>query len=307
MHNRVLFIGSKESGFRVLKNIFRMSPDKMIGCVTVDDSEDMRSKLKEFQSFCGKKNINIEVLTGKCDLTDIVEKFNPDICFVMGWYYIIPESLLEKVSGGFIGIHNSILPAHRGFAPVVWAMIGGENRTGFSVFSFDGGMDTGDVWYQEIVEIEADDYIADILDKIDKRIGLFFEKHYLKILSGELEPHKQATEGISYGARRTEEDGYIAWSKDNDKIYNFIKAQSKPYPGAFTTYRGKKITIWRAEKFQYPIQGNPGQVGLIDKENKEVIVVCGNNTGIIIRTIEVEGKGMVVTDYIKSLNYRLGS
>ena len=65
-------------------------------------------------------------------------------------------------------------------------------------------------------------------------------------------------------------------------------------------------SIWRADKFLYPIQGTPGQVGLIDKENNEVIVVCGNNTGIIIKKIEIEGKEMMVTDYIKSLSDRLG-
>ena len=306
MYNRVLFIGSKESGLKIMKKMYQLSPDKIVGCVTIDDSGDMRSKLRDFQAFCKENSIEINVMTGKCDLTGIIEKYSPDICFVMGWYHIISESLIQKVSGGFIGIHNSMLPSHRGFAPVVWAMISGESRTGFSVFAFDAGIDTGDVWYQDIVEIETDDYIADVLDKIDKKVGLFFEKHYLKLLSGELKPHKQVVEGISYGARRTEEDGCIVWSKDNSEIYNFIKAQSKPYPGAFTTYKGKKITIWRADKFLYPIQGTPGQVGLIDKENNEVIVVCGNNTGIIIKKIEIEGKEMMVTDYIKSLSDRLG-
>lgn len=98
--NRILFVGSKESGLKILKKIHDMSVDLLVGCVTVDDREDTRSALDGFRSFCEKNNIDLDVLSGKCDLTDSVRKFVPDICFVMGWYYIISEELLYRVPGG---------------------------------------------------------------------------------------------------------------------------------------------------------------------------------------------------------------
>ena len=153
MYNRVLFIGSKLSGYRVLKLIHEISPDTLVGCVTINDSEDGRSEYNSILDYCHNMNISVDVLDGKCDLTDSIRKYKPDLCIVMGWYYIIPLNLLEKVKGGFIGIHNSLLPLYRGFAPVVWAIISGESETGFSVFSFDKGMDTGKIWYQEKVDI----------------------------------------------------------------------------------------------------------------------------------------------------------
>lgn len=91
MYNRVLFIGSKESGLRVLNKMYSATPDRLIGCVTVDDSSDTRSKLDQIKLFCNENEIPIDVLTGKCDLTESIDKYKPDNCFVMGWYYIIVE------------------------------------------------------------------------------------------------------------------------------------------------------------------------------------------------------------------------
>ena len=172
-YNRVLFIGSKAGDLNVLREIYTSLGDILIGCVTVDDAVDTRSELSRFRKYCDENDISLIVLEGKCDLTDVIREYVPDLCVVMGWYYIIPERVIESVEGGFIGIHNSLLPAHRGFAPVVWSMIDGEKETGFSVFSFDNDMDTGNIWYQEKIEIKDGDYVADVLKRIDIRIGLF--------------------------------------------------------------------------------------------------------------------------------------
>lgn len=302
---RILFIGSKESGLKVLKKIYALSGEVLVGCVTVDDAEDVRSDLDDFRIFCKKHDIDLDVLCGKCDLTDSVKKFMPDICFVMGWYYIISEEVLSSLPGGFIGIHNSLLPRHRGFAPVVWSMIAGEKKTGFSVFSFDRGMDTGDVWYQKEVEIEEKDYVSDVLKKIDMEIEKFFDDCFLNILNGTLKPQKQRELNVSYGARRTAEDGRINWEKTAQEIYNFIRAQSKPYPGAYAFYNEQKIKIWRAEVFQYRIQGTPGQIGIINHDDGMAVVVCGEDTGLVLHEIEASETERPILDVVKGLEKRM--
>ncbi len=284
-----------------MKILNKLSSETLVGCVTVDDITDTRSKRNEIYKYCIENNIPIDILTGRCDLSSSIEKYRPDLCIVMGWYYIISESVLSNVKGGFIGIHNSLLPAHRGFAPVVWAMIAGEKETGFSVFSFDKGMDTGDIWYQEKIEIGEEDYISDILSKIDNKIELFFCNNYLKILSGELRPSSQVHDGISYGARRLPEDGRINWNKTSYEIYNFVRAQSCPYPGAYSEYKGNIVRIFQSRCFDYPIQGNPGQIGLI--EGDSVVVVCGNNTGLVLDMIEVDGKKIKAIKYIDGIGH----
>lgn len=307
MYRRILFIGSKESGFKVFKKMHELSSDRLIGCVTMDDTEDERSVLDNFMEYCQKKQIPLQILTGKCDITSSIEGLNPDICFVMGWYYIIPDSVLKKVRGGILGIHNSLLPSYRGFAPVVWAMIHGEKEIGFSVFSMNDGMDTGKIWFQRKVFVSETDYISDVLTKIDEGINDFFDKSYLKILSGDLRPYEQGHENISYGARRMPEDGRIDWNRNAEEIYNFIRAQSRPYPGAYSYYRGNKVTIWKAEIFPYVIYGKPGQVGMIDAEEQKAVIVCGNNSGIVLHQVDKDKKEVKIIDLIKSLKYMFES
>lgn len=302
MFNRVLFIGSKTSGFKVLKAMYETSPDVLIGCVTVDDSTDTRSELNSFKEFCKNNNIPIKILTGKCDLRDTVSFYNPELCIVMGWYFLIPNDVLNSVKGGFVGVHYSLLPSYRGFAPVVWSILAGEKECGFSVFSISAGMDTGDIWYQSKVRIEESDYIADVLNKLDEGVIQFFNNHYNDLISGSLFPVAQKKEGISYGALRRPEDGRIDWNLPAIEVYNFIRAQSNPYPGAFSTYKGTVLTIWKSEVFPHPIHGTPGQIFLFDDS---VVIICGKSTGLIIDEIEIANKLLRARNYIKDLKYKM--
>lgn len=299
MYQRVLFIGSKRSGLNALTKMTKLRRKAIIGCITIDDRSDSRSVFPEILKFCEQEKISIEVLAGSCDITNCIHKYKPDICFVIGWYYLISIEIIKLVKGGFIGIHNSLLPSYRGFAPVVWAMINGEKDTGFSVFSFDEGMDTGDIWFQKAISIGENDYIEDILSKIDKGIEGFFDEKYEMILDGLCDVYAQKSANISYGAKRVPEDGKINWGESAAVVYNFIRAQSRPYAGTFSYYNGKKITIWKAKKFQYSIYGKPGQIGIIDKKNECIIVVCGYNTGILLEEIEVDEQIWRATDFIK--------
>ncbi len=306
MYHRVLFIGSKESGYNVFKTMFKVSPETLVGCVTLDDSDDTRSYKDHFIEFCDSNKIALNILRGKSDLSESIDRYKPDICIVMGWYHIISPRILDLVHGGFVGIHNSLLPRHRGFAPVVWSIIAGDNQTGFSVFSLDAGMDTGNLWYQEAIEINKSDYVEDIIAKLNRRIELFFRNKYIRILDGTLVPYRQTEEFVSYGARRLPDDGKIDWSLRAERIYDSIRAQSKPYPGAFTVYRGSKVTLWKSDVFMYPIQGRPGQIGIIDKNKGMVVIVCGENSGLIVTEVEINGDVVKSTDLICSLNYDVG-
>ena len=307
MYNRVLLIGSKDIGFNLLQQMYKAAPQNFVGCVTFDDSSDTRSRYGDIKKYCLKEGILVDVLEKSCNLKKSIEKYKPDICFVAGWYYLIPMDVISMVQGGFIGIHNSLLPSYRGFAPVVWAMINGEEKTGFSVFSLGDGVDTGDIWYQKEIIIGHKDHIGDVLEKINEQIFVFFEKEYLNILEGKIIPYKQKNENISYGAKRNHTDGLIDWSQNAIKVYNFIRAQSKPYPGAYFFYKDVKIRVWDVELFPFEIYGEAGQVGMIDAVRREVVVVCGNNTRIILKEVEIEDRIVKITECIKSLNDRVNS
>ncbi|MCI8699822.1 MAG: methionyl-tRNA formyltransferase [Clostridia bacterium] len=298
--NRVLFIGSKELGFSAFTEIYNISPEKIVGCVTVDDSLDTRSFFNEFKLFSTNNEIPFYVVNKSSQLNDIIDELKPDICFVLGWYFLISKNVLESVPNGFIGIHNSLLPKYRGFAPLVWTMINGDRQVGFSLFSFEEGMDTGDIWATGIVDVDEQDFVEDVIKKVDKEIVECIKNVYPRILSQSITPKKQSSDGITYCGKRLPDDGKINWYKNNLEVYNFIRAQSHPYPGAYTLIDGEKVIIWKCKRFDYPIYGTPGQVGLILDD--DIVVVCGDNTGLVITDYECNNETSLKK--LKSLNCR---
>lgn len=202
MLERVVFIGSKELGFSVLKELNRQFSDRLKACITVDDTGDSRSYLTEFRTYCSEHHQPLHILSGKCDISDYIKEYSPDICIVVGWYYLIDTRLLSQVKGGFIGVHNSLLPKYRGFAPLVWQLINGEKKVGFSVFLLDDGLDTGDIFYQEEIEISEKDYIADVLSIIEEKILTFFKNYYKNLLEETLVRHVQKETGASFCGKR---------------------------------------------------------------------------------------------------------
>lgn len=301
--DKVMFIGSKQMGFNALKRMYELAPDALCGCVTYDDRNDTRSVYDSIIQFCNEKEIPSYSLTGRCDISQIIIDNNPDICFVIGWYFIIQKKTLDRVPYGFLGIHASLLPAYRGHAPLVWAMINGEKETGYSIFQLEDGVDTGKILYSEGIEIDEADYISDVLKKVEDSTINFFSRKYRDILKGQFQWEDQQGMG-SFGAKRIEEDGKIEWNKDSKAVYDFVRAQSDPYPGAYTFFREKKLIVWRAKKVSGIFYGTCGQVAYIDAETKNVGIICGKGSAIELEEVEIEGVRYRPAELIKSLNIR---
>lgn len=304
MKNRLLFIGSKEVGLYIFKRILSVISDSICGFVTISDESDSRSQLKNIEGICKEKEIELVVLSDTKKLRDCISRFSPQICLVVGWYSLISPDVLNMVPGGFIGIHNSFLPKYRGQAPLVWQMIKGEPKAGYSIFQLDAGMDEGDIWHQDEVAIEDDDYVSDVINKLSVSAGDYLESNIEDMVNGIIKPVPQRLEEISYATKRTPDDGNVDWKCTNREVYNFIRAQSKPYPGAFSFYKGKKLIIWKAREYSHRVVGIPGQIALIDKEKRMVVVACGNDTGLILEKVQVDEDEYEASDFFTSISWR---
>lgn len=286
-----------------MKAMHSQSKETLIGVITFDDTADNRSKINDFMDFCSSNEIPIFIAKNKSDSEKIVKELHPDICFVVGWYWLISNDTLKGVPYGFLGIHNSLLPKYRGGSPLIWSIINGEKKIGFSIFTFTEGMDEGDIWLQCEFELKEEDDINSVLLKIEKEAVKQLNQNYLKILSRELKPIPQNHLNATYCAQRKPEDGLIDWNKSSTQIYNFIRAQSHPYPGAFTSYKSKKLIIWKAKMNSETYIGTPGQIARISKEG--VTVICGNNKSITILDVEYEGIKTNSDTILKTINTRL--
>jgi methionyl-tRNA formyltransferase len=258
---RVAFVGSKELGLLVLAEMYRLAPASLACLITLDDTADGRSVLGDYSAFAEKTGLPLRILRRGSELEAAIREIAPDLCMVAGWYTVLPDRLLAAVPGGFVGVHASLLPEYRGGAPLVWAMIHGERKTGVTLFHFDSGMDTGDIVGQEAFEIADEDTIADVLRTAGATSVRLVRDHYPGLVSGKAPRVPQNHARATYGAMRSPADGRLAWQETAAQLRDFVRAQTHPYPGAFCqTQDGRRLTIWSAAVFPHAYAGPPGKV-----------------------------------------------
>lgn len=285
---KALLIGSK-SLFLKVAQVLR-DAGVLCGCVSFNDAGDTRSRYRDICIFCEENDISLYTPVTRTTFPDPLAHHSPDIVFVANWYWLIKPEVLRSVPLGFVGIHFSRLPKYRGNAPLVWTMINGENYAGYSWFKLGEGMDDGDVYVQGSVRISDLDYVQDVLGKLEERAVHGLRNILPKIIEGNAPGIRQDHLHASYGGARIPDDGVINWNMTVSQIYNFIRAQSDPYPGAFTWLEYKKVKIFRAHPFKYECFGSPGQVMMIHEGVP--VVACGYSTGLVLEEVELDGRRM---------------
>jgi len=181
------------------------------------------------------------------DYEKIFKDYNFDLILVLGWYYKIPKSIRNLNKLGAWGIHASLLPKYAGGAPLTWAIINGEKETGVTLFRLEDGVDDGDIIFQEKFLIEDEDTIKEVYEKATELSKQVLLKALKNIKNINFIP--QDKDKIIVYPQRNPDDGEIDLTKSVDEIYNFVRAQSSPYPGAFIkTKDGKKIIIEKIRK-----------------------------------------------------------
>lgn len=144
------------------------------------------------------------------------------------------------------GLHASLLPAYRGGAPLIWAMIKGEERTGVTLFQMDDGVDTGPVFSARDISIDQGDEIGDLVRKAEEAALDILTVDFPAIASGELLGVPQADGHCPVMPQRSFLDGKIDWREPAAVVERFIRAQTKPYPGAFFQVQSNQIVVWKA-------------------------------------------------------------
>ncbi len=256
---KVLFFGASELGYDCCECLINNNIE-IAGIFTIPQNFSIKYKdeiekiviknvtFKDFNELGRKYNIPVTTVEGNvAEYCDYIQNLKPDLIVVIGWYYMIPQSIMQIPPKGSIGIHASMLPKYRGNAPLVWAIINGEKESGVSLFYFENGIDSGDIIAQQKFNIENTDTIKDVLEKVKicskeiliENIILLKENRAPRCV----QDHSQAT----VFPKRTPKDGEINWSLSIKEIKDFIRAQTKPYPGAFTYINGKKVIIWDAD------------------------------------------------------------
>lgn len=176
-----------------------------------------------------------------------LDRWRPEFGLAIGWFYMVGEEIRRRLPKGVAGVHASLLPRYRGGAPLVWAMINGETTTGVTLFYLDEGVDTGDVIAQSEITIGRDDTIRDVYDRATAASVDLVRRYVPRIAAGDAPRRPQDDRLATQFPQRNPEMGRIDWTRSPEEIRNFIRAQTRPYPGAFTVIGGRKVVIWDAD------------------------------------------------------------
>lgn len=287
---KIIFMGASEFGFECLKKLIEMR-ENVIAIYTLPNIFKLAwsqspvefTAYKKFQNLALKNKIPlIEVTEKMMNYTKSIKSFNPDFILVAGWYHIIPKAILDVPRLGCAGTHASLLPKYRGGAPLTWAIINGEVETGISFFYIAEGIDNGDIIAQKTFLIDKKDNIKTVYQKT-KKVTLKILEEYIPLIKKNKSPRiKQDQSQSTYFPPRKPEDGLINWNKTSWRIYNWIRAQTKPYPGAFFfDEKGKKIKVWSV---QMPtklkkINQKPGTI--LSRDKKKIKIVTSDGLLII--------------------------
>jgi methionyl-tRNA formyltransferase len=311
-------MGTPDFALESLKALYEAKYD-IIGVVTNIDKpkgRGMKMVASPVKEYAIEKNLQVYQpikVRNNPEFLEEVKKLNPDLICVVAYGKILPQELLDIPKYGCVNVHGSLLPEYRGAAPIQWAVLNGDKKTGVTTMFMNAGMDTGDMILKEEVEIGEDETTGELWDRL-KTIGAnLLIKTVKEIENGTATRTKQPEEG-TMAPMLSKEMAKIDWkNKTANDIKNLVRGLN-PIMGAYTFLDGKKIKFWKVqtltenellEKFQeleeYKYHLNKMQAGtVLFSDDKKGLFIKAN--GGILQVLEIQGensKRMAVGDFLR--------
>jgi methionyl-tRNA formyltransferase len=249
----IVFVGTTRFGLRCLETLVGLPQCRIVGVVAARPTlrisyrpEGVRNVLyADMEAYCDARNLPLLLLSEGMAAPGALERvggWSPDAFIVAGWFHMIPKAW--RALAPAYGLHASLLPDYSGGAPLVWAMINGETRTGITLFQLADGVDNGPIVGQAGTDILPEDDIASLYARIEDLGAGLLERYVPDLAEGRARLEAQDERLRRTFPQRGPEDGLVDWTMPADRIHDFIRAQTKPYPGAFSWQGAHKVTFW---------------------------------------------------------------
>ena len=253
---------------------------KGIICLSEKIGTSATPEFYNYSNFCKEYGISCVVVSSynlkNSDDILIIKELNIDILFVLGWQRLVPENIIDLCNIGVIGAHGSSegITRGRGRSPQNWALILGKRIFEVSIFWFQKGIDDGDIIDTRKYDLTDTDDIMSSYIKIQLLISEMILINLRKGLLINRRGKKQDNEQALFFPKRIPEDGMIDWNLSCQDIYNFVRGQTHPYPGAYTIVDGESVHIWKCIPVNIDsiIEHKTGKVCLVI--NSQFLVRC---------------------------------
>ena len=243
------------------------------------------SPVKQHALELGLPVVQPEKIKNNAELQSQLAALAPEAIIVVGYGRIIPQWMIDLPPLGNLNLHASLLPKYRGAAPIQWAIASGETVTGVTTMRIDAGLDTGDILLQcemPIGDADTSETLAPRLAEVGAALMVeTLQKLFENNIAARPQDHSQA----SLAPILKKEDGQIDFRRPAREICNRLRG-FQPWPGAFTSFRGKNLHIWKAR----PLAGvlAPGEIALGGESG--LLAGCGESSTLEIMELQLEGK-----------------
>ena len=305
---KIVFMGTPKAAVASLEKILQDGHEIVAVYTQPDRPAGRGNKLSAtpIKEFALQNNLQVFQPT-KIKTAEALETFkshNADVAVVVAYGRILPQTLLEAFPKGAINVHFSLLPKYRGAAPVNWVIVQGEEKTGVTTMKMDVGLDTGDILLVRETEIGEGENAIELMQRLST-IGADLLSETLAMFD-ELTPQTQNHDEATLAPIMRKEDGKIDWNLSANEIVNRVRG-FQPFPGSFTKYQDKKLTVWKAKeseildlKFE-----NVGEI--LEAKGDKLFVSCGNQTILQIDELQLEGKRRMTTrDFLNGVKIQIG-
>jgi methionyl-tRNA formyltransferase len=291
---RVVFIGTGEIGVPVLRSLLNSQEHHLVGVVTQPDKpvgREQRIEAPPIKAALAGRTLPI-LQPGRIKREEAVAEIRalaPDVIVVMAYGQILPRSVLEIPPVACLNLHASLLPRHRGAAPIQAAIVAGDRESGITVMYMNEGLDTGDILLQSRLEIAPDETGGSLHDRLAQIAPPSLDEALAQLQERNASRIPQDSSAATYAPKLEREDGRIDWTESAELIERKIRAFN-PWPGAFVllrseTGRERKLKIFSARLID-AAKGTPGEVF----RSAGSITIAAKDGALSLGEVQLEGK-----------------
>jgi methionyl-tRNA formyltransferase len=310
---RVVFIGSGEIGLPTLQWLANSPLVNLVGVVTQPDKPVGRSQVltppaPKRMGIALNLPILQPVKIRRTEELNRIRSLSPDLIVVMAYGQILPKALLEMPSLACLNLHASILPRHRGAAPIQAAILAGDQMTGMTIMYMSEGLDTGDILLSRSVQIRRRETAASLHDRLAK-LGPEALVPALDLILSQAAPRIPQDESqASYAPKLESESGIINWSQDCWHLDRLVRAMD-PWPGAYTLVHAADDTVRKLKVHRaLPIHRFAGEPGVVIRVGSRGIAVGCGNGALLLLEVQLEGKRrMAAMEFVRGFALPVGT
>lgn len=301
---RIIYMGTPEFAVPSLQ-ILVENGFNVVAVITAPDKPKGRGQkvaTSPVKDYAVSQNIPVLQPTNlkKPEFIEELKSYEANLQIVVA-FRMLPEVVWDMPEIGTFNLHASLLPQYRGAAPINWAIINGEKKTGVTTFFLQHEIDTGNIIFQEEESIEDDDSVGDLYERLMHKGSELVLKTVAAIAAGSYPQLPQDNnQEIKHAPKIFKETCQIDWSRSSQEVYDFIRGLS-PYPAAWTTLNSTKFKIFKTKKLDLVKAGeNPGD---FDTDNKTYLHIQTGGNALAITELQMQGKKrMKIEDFLRGNN-----